>query len=106
LYTRYEKNDKQYKIINDWATNHKTIIVKNGGATQNLIQMVDLFKELNYPWTTFSEPDLDNALTCVGIVVPERLYNREIYNRFCEAWRRSAAESEFIKLLEQTQLAR
>jgi len=65
----------------DWADNHKTVIVVNGGGHSHL---VELDKFLNceqnpYPWMSFreSEEALNEAMTNVCIVVPERVFNFE-----------------------------
>ncbi|AUS02829.1 hypothetical protein NVP2275O_248 [Vibrio phage 2.275.O._10N.286.54.E11] len=62
----------------DWARNHKTTIVLNGGMQENL---EDLFYFLGmdanpYPFAKFHEADfsLNGALTNVGIVLPEAIY--------------------------------
>lgn len=63
----------------DWAENHKTWYVLNGGTSEQMQHILQFFKwESNpYPWAYFKEPSLDDALTCVGIIVPESLYTKE-----------------------------
>ncbi len=64
----------------DWAANHKTLILLNGGNCEQLNATYDLFRtigpELELPYGLFHEDaaSLNNALTCVGIVVPEKIY--------------------------------
>lgn len=93
-------------ILYNWADNHKTIIVKNGGGSENMVKIKALIESMDLPYATFQEPSLDNALTCVGIIVPERLYDKTIINKLCEAWKRDKVENEFIDLLNNTGMAR
>jgi hypothetical protein len=62
----------------DWAENHKTMIVLNGGYSSTLEDLhLSLCDSRNpYPFTHFKESDeaLGGALTCVGIVLPEKIY--------------------------------
>lgn len=66
-------------ILLDWATNHKTTIVLNGGYSEELRRLIEFFdtSENPYPWAFFNESKeaLDGALTCVGIVIPEHIYS-------------------------------
>ena len=73
-------------ILLEWANNNKTIIILNGGYSENLqsiIQLLDTPSNL-YPWATFNEgfDALNGALTCVGIILPHHIYES------CESLRR------------------
>lgn len=62
----------------DWAHNHKTMILLNGGYSENLRALTEFFSNPmnDYPFADFHEGQdaLDGALTCVGIVLPEKIY--------------------------------
>jgi hypothetical protein len=62
----------------DWADNHKTIVCLNGGNKANLEEIVNFFGSHHntYPWCCFCEDEdsLNGCLTCVGIIVPEKIY--------------------------------
>lgn len=68
----------------DWAKNHKTIIILNGGNSKQLQetydQLMPLCNSAGLPITKFHEDEqsLNNALTCVGMVLPEYVYGRQI----------------------------
>ncbi len=70
------------EILWDWAMDHKTIILLNGGYSENLHRLIEFFTETGnpssnpYPFAYFKEGQdaLDGALTCVGIVLPEKIY--------------------------------
>lgn len=68
------------EMFRDWAENHKTMILLNGGNQESLQEFVlflSLVPENTFAWGTFNEDEqsLNNALTCIGIVLPERIYN-------------------------------
>ena len=65
--------------VKEWATKHKTMILLNGGYSENLHRLVKFMSRTQntYPWACFHEGEdaLDGALTCVGIVLPGIIYN-------------------------------
>lgn len=67
--------ETQYR---DWAINHKTVILLNGGMAANLRAIEQTFKHPDNPycWATFCEEEaaLENSITSVGIIVPEKVY--------------------------------
>jgi len=81
LFVKYPINhDEASALLWEWATSHKTMIVLNGGNSADLNNMVvsleKLANEAQIPFTSFSEDEqsLNRAITCVGMVLPERLY--------------------------------
>lgn len=68
----------QSRCLWDWAQNHKTMILLNGGYSASLRELIKLFdsSENPYPWAYFNESEeaADGLLTCVGIVLPEKIY--------------------------------
>lgn len=87
------------KLLNDynnWASNHKTVILLNGGTTNTSLGEDGLpFGSLNnhvlsldeneIDYATFYEPDLGDQLTAVVFLVDERVFNRKKYPDF-EDW--------------------
>lgn len=67
-----------YEAWLDWVSNHKTVILLEGGFHQNLAEIEDFFKDIihEHPWAAFREDEetLALAYTCVGIILPERIY--------------------------------
>lgn len=63
----------------NWANYHKTMILLNGGYSEALRTLAEFFdtRDNPYPWAKFHEGQdaLDGALTCVGIILPERVYD-------------------------------
>lgn len=67
------------KAVREWADKDKTMIVLNGGEQTELLKLFDQLTELNksnkLPLGLFKEDmGLNCAVTCVGIIVPERIY--------------------------------
>lgn len=64
--------------LRTWASEHKTMILLNGGYSSTLHEIYDALEDTDnpYPFAKFheSEDALDGALTCVGIILPEEIY--------------------------------
>ena len=69
---------EKFETLFDWAKNHKTMVLLNGGNSADLDDLhTFLSNEANpYPFTKFHEDQqsLCGALTYVGIVLPEKIY--------------------------------
>ena len=70
----------------DWAQNWKTVILLNGGTTNDnpkwlgtLNQHAQTLGEMNIPTSCFYEPDLGDQLTAIVFIVDERVFNKEKY---------------------------
>jgi len=63
----------------EWAEIDKTMIVCNGGNSAMLQELICFLEDCNvqYPWTYFKEDEdsLNSALTVVGIVLPEDIFD-------------------------------
>lgn len=79
----------QVDMVKDWAKDHKTIIVCNGGNNEGLGELMSLFRDHRnkFPWTVFHEDEqsLCGALTAVGIVLPEQIFDAR-YERLDDEW--------------------
>jgi hypothetical protein len=85
--TWYLEKIKRRNALIEWAALHKTMIVCNGGNSQDLDQLFTelshwqrLEREYHLPFDSFYEdgPSLNHALTCVGVVLPEDLYDATV----------------------------
>ncbi len=86
MFTKYTTVSEDYEInsdpkrlmLSDWAKNHKTMILLNAGYGAELYKLTGLFAitENPYAWAGFNESEeaLDGAMTSIGIVLPERIY--------------------------------
>lgn len=80
MFIKYKSDDgQQADMLIDWAENHKTMILLNGGYGETLRGLIEFFdnSENPYPWESFNEgkDSLDGALTDVGIILPEKIYD-------------------------------
>lgn len=97
-------------IFSEWIHNHETIILLNGGNCEDLDslydQLLSLTNNLHYdgykplPVARFCEDkkSLNEATTCVGIILPDSVYNLDvsytdfwIRNIFGESYEESTA---------------
>jgi hypothetical protein len=66
-------------ILEEWSKNHKTMIVLNGGIDETLNELYQFMKndDNQFPFTCFHEDpqSLHGIMTCVGIVLPEYIYD-------------------------------
>jgi hypothetical protein len=74
-------------ILFEWAQNHKTMVVLNGGNSENVLAiyaaLCRLCDELEYPYGVFKEDtaSLNSAYTCTGVIVPEKIYKYNEYEQ-------------------------
>ncbi len=64
-------------MFTEWAADHKTMVLLNAGYSEEIRQLATYFdREDGYPWSMFQESGeaLDGAVTCVGIILPEKIY--------------------------------
>jgi hypothetical protein len=69
---------RAFNTLREFSKDHKTFIVLNGGdhrALWSLTKLLDWVKN-PYPWHYFTEEGLNDAITSVGIVIPESLYDQ------------------------------
>lgn len=113
MFVKYSVNSEQGSALFDWAINHKTTIVLNGGSQADLVIIEDLLEYSKFPWASFREEQntLNGALTNVGVILPDYVYNapkyaegdREFYLHFADT-DLLFYDLEFIKLLQSKRL--
>ena len=84
MFAKYEYGSVGEGILHDWAANHKTTIILNGGYAHNLQRLVNLFYNDTsnpYPFSYFceSEEALEGCITSVGIILPKRVFEGARY---------------------------
>lgn len=78
----YAGSDEYY----EWSNFDETIIILDGGVVSDLENiMSDLCGE-SIRYGVFQEPDLNNIITAVAVLVDERVFDRESYPDF-DDWR-------------------
>jgi len=85
MFTKLHESEDAFMYLLEWATNHKTMILLNAGYSEEIRSLVEMFDSTDnpYPWASFNEGKdaLDGALTCVGIILPEKIYRIAELNR-------------------------
>lgn len=81
MFVKYRKENLPQETVYEWAQNHKTMVLLNGGNSLTLSEIHKFFIELkdlgmDLPFSLFHEDEqsLNGALTYVGIVVPSEIY--------------------------------
>lgn len=76
---------KGWLMLDDWAQNHKTIVLLNGGNSADLAELrLFLMKGgSEYPYSAFREDEqsLNSAMTSVGIILPAKIYDNAAIRR-------------------------
>lgn len=72
-------NDDNYQ---EWAKNHKTFIILNGGTSTTMVNNGLKLIEEDIKYTYFREPDLNDMLSAVVFLVDSRVYDYETYPDF------------------------
>lgn len=113
MFVKYSIGSEQHSMLFDWAINHKTTIVLNGGMQSDLLYIEDLLEYSKFPWASFREERdaLNGALTNIGIILPEYVYNapkyidghNEFYCHFADT-DLLFYDMEFVKLLQTKRL--
>lgn len=81
MFVRYPNGLKpasKDQMLWEWAEEHKTMILLNGGYDSAIRDLTEFFERASnpYPWSDFheSEDAMNNMQTTVGIILPERIY--------------------------------
>lgn len=64
---------EQYK---DFANNHKTFILLDGGGSNDMIEREKELEAYGIKFASFQEPDLNNSISAIAFIVPEDIYGR------------------------------
>jgi hypothetical protein len=65
-----------WNVLNEWSREHKTMIVLNGGTSEDLnevFQSLWAVGLVDLPFQAFYEPGIGDALTCVGVILTTRM---------------------------------
>jgi len=89
MFVKYKYDFDKSSLIYNWAENHKTMIVLNGGpsiGTKTILEFLDAEADdfsFVAPYAPFYEDDisLEGIMTGVGIILPEEIYDAVTYRR-------------------------
>ena len=75
---KYSGEKEQRNMLYDWAEHHKTMIILNAVNAAGLIDVFEFLDSTDnpFPYGKFHEDEqsLGGVITCVGVVLPERIY--------------------------------
>lgn len=81
LFVKYVNDKQKLKTVFDWAKDHKTKVLLNGGNSGSLANIHGFFESLvekgmDLPFVKFHEDEesLNGALTYVAMIVPQEIY--------------------------------
>lgn len=75
-YANPAEDVQKYDMLVSWATNHKTVIFKDGKFAGDLVALKDALKDCPYPWASFNE-DMHTSfgiMTSISVVLPAKVY--------------------------------
>ncbi len=70
-------DEAQLSTLIEFSRAHGTFVLLGGGDQEALLSLLLLLTDPSnlYPWQYFREPGLNNAITAVVIVLPEKFYD-------------------------------
>jgi hypothetical protein len=111
----WDDPDRHAQYI-DWATFYTTIVMLDGGNQSSLTSILDTMSYTGnpYAWSYFRETEcaLNNCLTGIGIIIPERLYSIKLSDAlgttipYNTSMNITEYDWELIQLLKSFQLVR
>lgn len=111
MFVKYSQPSTQQEQLFDWAINHKTTIVLNGGMQQDLEDVIKVLSWLDFPFAYFKESKecLNGALTNVGVILPEYIYSAprqdsEDWLQYFLSGNITLNQEVFIRLLQSKRL--
>lgn len=73
-----EMSQLKDSVFDEWASNHKTIVILNAINVAGLLELEKTFATMDIPYPVASfredEASLNGAITSVGVVLPEEIY--------------------------------
>lgn len=104
LFVNHKVTSSKYKQVQEWGANHKTMVLLKGGNSADLANLYEFFQDLEkqgmpYPFTKFHEDEvsLGGALTYVGAVFPNEIYDTAAAVRMREISEEELLESDTTK---------
>ncbi len=108
------KDARQQALIN-WGSDHKTVVILNAGEMSALekVEVLMASEDNPYAWASWRESpeSLNNALTNVGVILPERIYKaarekKKYWRNWENRQKLTEWEIELVDLINSTYMAR
>lgn len=74
-YAQMYNHEDEYQ---DFANNHKTFILLDGGGSNDMIERMIELDRFGIHYAEFREPDLNNSVSAIAFIVSEDIYGRKI----------------------------
>jgi hypothetical protein len=78
--------DEHAKVLAQWMDEDKTIIILDGGNSDEMMTCLATLKDNHIPFAEFHEPDMGGFLTAICFLVDERAWNYDVYGRSYEEY--------------------
>ena len=90
------------KAYNKWAKEDKTMIVLDGGVSDDLIDATWFLSDNSIPFTVFHEPDLYGVITGICFLADERVWDTKTYPSYEDYIKKLIMDSQFSLKIIQT----
>lgn len=109
MYCKYNQPGVERDVLQEWAEQHKTVILLNGGMQENLDStlraLTPLLVKERLPFACFNEERaaLNGAFTSFGMILPDSIYDYEWNWHLVDGT--SLARYQISEILKQYNLA-
>ena len=76
----YAKNHGDDTVFQEFINYHKTIVILDGGGSNDMIERLSELKALGISTAKFYEPDLNDSLSAIVFIIPESVYSIDMKN--------------------------
>ena len=90
------------KAYNKWVKEDKTMIVLDGGVSDDLIDATWFLSDNSIPFTVFHEPDLYGVITSICFLADERVWDTKTYPSYEDYIKKLIMDSQFSLKIIQT----
>lgn len=71
----YSRKFPNNEAFAQWADYDKTVIILDGGGSNDMIKRMEELRELGVDYATFMEPDLNMSLSAIAFLVDDSIYD-------------------------------
>jgi len=90
----YVRNYSKSTEFIRWVNVDKTVIILDGGTSQELQECKNTLASLGVPYSIFNEEDLGNIMTSISFLVEDRVWDCKEYPSYEDEIDENSSESE------------
>lgn len=75
-WVEYGQECEDKELYKEWADNHKTVMVMNGGSSSILTADVEWLRGMGVDVVTFTEPDLYNNVSSASFILDSDIFGQ------------------------------